>query len=723
MASALLLVVLLPLAGAAINGVRAFAKPNDPKNRRVTNVVALGATLLSALIATFGVVLPYVGHGTETPYEHSYYTWIPSGMGEVTGGFLSTFDVDFAFRVDPLSCTMLMVVTWVGFLIHVYATGYMSHEHGYTRFFTYLNLFMFMMLLLILGANYLVLFVGWEGVGLCSYLLIGFYYDKNFAADAGKKAFVVNRIGDFGFILGIFLIFNTFGSADFTKVFALAASGGPDQYGSVATAICLLLFVGACGKSAQIPLYVWLPDAMAGPTPVSALIHAATMVTAGVYMVVRSNVLFRMSPEAMAVVAIVGALTAIFAATIGLAQNDIKKVLAYSTVSQLGYMFLAAGVGAFTGAIFHVMTHAFFKACLFLGAGSVIHGCGGEQDMRKMGGLRKYMPHTHRTMFIATLAIAGVPFLAGFFSKDEILANAFHGSVVLWIVGVITAGLTAFYMFRLYFMTFHGQYRGASVVGHPESEPEHAGHKLIPDRRHLDEGDEHSDKAHGHHAHSHDPHESPWSMTGVLWILAVLAIIGGYVGWPAIWGGSFPTPFQSWLSPVLLPIAGHEYHFPHMSHAVEWVLMLVSVGIAFTGIFLAWRFYRKDEAWTTPRRLSERFAFMHRALENKYYVDEFYNAAVVGATLALCRILWWIDANIVDGIVNLTRHATVILFGHGFSHFDRFVVDGAVNGLAWTADRGSGALRRAQTGMVQNYALVMGGGIILLAVVYLFLKP
>jgi len=723
MSWALLAVVLLPLAGAAINGIRAFASPKDRKNRNVTNAVAIGATALSALIATFGVVMPYIGHGTDTPLEHSYYTWIPAGMGQVTGGFLSSFDVDFSFRVDPLSCVMLMVVTWVGFLIHVYATGYMSHEEGYTRFFTYLNLFMFMMLLLILGGNYMVLFVGWEGVGLCSYLLIGFYYDKNFAADAGKKAFIVNRIGDFGFLLGIFLIFNTFGSADFSKVFALAAAGGVEQYGGIATAICLLLFVGACGKSAQIPLYVWLPDAMAGPTPVSALIHAATMVTAGVYMVVRSNVLFRMSPTAMAVVAIVGALTAIFAATIGLAQNDIKKVLAYSTVSQLGYMFMAAGVGAFTAAIFHVMTHAFFKACLFLGAGSVIHGCGGEQDMRKMGGLRKYMPHTHRTMLIATIAISGVPFFAGFFSKDEILANAFHYSPLIWIVGAATAGLTAFYMFRLYFMTFHGTYRAAHVEGHPESEPEHAGHNIIPGQRHLDEGDEHTDKAHGHHVHAHDPHESPWSMTGVLWILGVLSIVGGYVGWPAIWGGSFPTPFQHWLEPVLLPIGGHEFHFAHMSHTAEWILMLLSVGIAGLGILFAYRFYKRDETWAVPTRLATRFAFVHRLLENKYYVDEVYNRFVVGGTLVLCRILWWIDANIVDGLVNLVRHATVFVGGHGMSIFDKFVVDGAVNGLAWTAWRGSGALRRVQSGVVQNYALIMGGGIILLGVVYLFLKP
>src|SRR5688500_6186858 len=350
MSTAILLVILLPALGAAINGFRAFKNPHTPKNKKITNIVALGATLASALVATFGVVMPYLNHGTEAPFEHSYYTWIPSGIGHVTGGFNADFAVDFATRIDPLSATMLMIVTWVGFLIHVYATGYMAHETGYTRFFTYLNLFMFMMLLLVMGNNYGVMFIGWEGVGLCSYLLIGFYYEKNFAADAGKKAFLVNRIGDVGFILAIFLIFNWFGTADYTEVFAYAAAE-PDRLAGVATAICLLLFLGAAGKSAQIPLYVWLPDAMAGPTPVSALIHAATMVTAGVYMVVRSNVLYRLSPTAMLVVAIVGAATAIFAATIGLAQNDMKKVLAYSTVSQLGYMFLAAGVGALPEAV------------------------------------------------------------------------------------------------------------------------------------------------------------------------------------------------------------------------------------------------------------------------------------------------------------------------------------------------------------------------------------
>jgi NADH-quinone oxidoreductase subunit L len=716
MDSVLLLIPLLPFAGAILNGVRAFAKPLQPKNRAITNFFALASTGLSAVLAAW-VAISY-----SQPWEHAYFTWIPAGIGHVTGGFLSNFVIDFALRVDPLSITMLLIVTWVGFLIHIYATGYMAHETGYTRFFTYLNLFMFMMLLLVLGANYVVMFVGWEGVGLCSYLLIGFYYEKNFAADAGKKAFIVNRIGDFGFILGIVLIFNTFGSASYAKVFPLAAAH-PLQYAGIATSICLLLFVGACGKSAQIPLYVWLPDAMAGPTPVSALIHAATMVTAGVYMVVRSNVLFRLSPMAMLVVALVGAATAIFAATIGLAQNDIKKVLAYSTVSQLGYMFLGAGVGAFTAAIFHLMTHAFFKACLFLGAGSVIHGCGGEQDMRKMGGLRKYMPWTRWTMLAACLAIAGIPVFAGFYSKDEILSGAwaFHPSI--WFVGAFGAGLTAFYMFRLYFLTFSGKYRGADVEGIESSEPEHGGHDLIPSMLHLDQGDADMDKAHGHHRDVHVPHESPFVMTGVLAVLAILSFAGGWIGWPAALGGSLPTPFQRWLEPVLLPLGGHEFHFHEASFGLEIALMATSVAIAAIGIFIAFRFYKRDETFSIPNRLAARFAPIYGLLTNKYYVDEFYNATFVRGTIVFARALSWFDVHIVDGLVNLVRNVTVFILGYGSSLFDRFVVDGAVNGLAELAGLSSRRLRSLQTGFVQNYALVMGGGIVLIAAVYLFLKP
>jgi len=717
----LLLIPLLPAIGALINGVRAAAAPHTHKNRTITNAIALGSTGLSALLAAW-TVITYVSGGMSSAFQHAYYTWIPAGLGHVGANGIANFAVDFAFRIDTLSCTMLLIVTWIGFLIHVYATGYMAHEEGYTRFFTYLNLFMFMMLLLVLGANYMVMFVGWEGVGLCSYLLIGFYYDKNFAADAGKKAFVANRIGDFGFILGIFLIFNTFGTADYGKVFALA-SANPAAYAGIATTICLLLFIGACGKSAQIPLYVWLPDAMAGPTPVSALIHAATMVTAGVYMVVRSNVLFRLSPDAMLVVAVVGAVTAIFAATIGIAQNDIKKVLAYSTVSQLGFMFLAAGVGAFTAAIFHVMTHAFFKACLFLGAGSVIHGCGGEQDMRKMGGLRKYMPKTRMTMLIACIAIAGFPPLAGFFSKDEILATTYEHHGFLYFLGMVAATCTAFYMFRLYFMTFSGDYRAAHVEGHPESEPEHAGHDVIPSHVHLDDGDAHSDKAHGHHVDSHDPHESPWRMTGVLWILAILAVIGGFVGIPEMFGGAHPTIFQRWLSPVLLPLGGEHFEFAEASRLQELLLILSSIAVATLGWFIAYVLYKKDSSFARATRLRLRFAFLHRLLENKYYVDEFYNFVFVGGTLAFSRALSWFDAHIIDGIVNGVRHLTVILFGHGSNLVDKYVVDGAVNGVGYSARGGSRLFRKMQSGFVQNYALVMAGGIVLVAAVYLFTKP
>jgi NADH-quinone oxidoreductase subunit L len=715
----LLLIPLLPALGALINGTRAFAKPLTPKNRAITNLVALGSTGLSALLAAW-TVIRYVSGGTEQAFQHAYYTWIPTGWG-YAGKTLTDFAIDFALRIDPLSCTMLLVVTWVGFLIHVYATGYMAHDSGYTRFFTYLNLFMFMMLLLVLGANYIVMFVGWEGVGLCSYLLIGFYYDKNFAADAGKKAFIVNRIGDFGFILGIFLIFNTFGSADYGKVFAMA-SANPGAYAGAATAICLLLFVGAAGKSAQIPLYVWLPDAMAGPTPVSALIHAATMVTAGVYMVVRSNVLFRLSPTAMTVVAVTGAVTAIFAASIGLVQNDIKKVLAYSTVSQLGYMFLGAGVGAFTAAIFHVLTHAFFKACLFLGAGSVIHGCGGEQDMRKMGGLRQYMPKTHFTMLLATLAIAGVPLFAGFYSKDEILAGAYAFHPGIWFIGAFGAGLTAFYMFRLYFMTFWGRYR-AEKVGIESSEPEHAGHSLMPDDVHLDQGDQHLDKGHGHHADAHTPHESPWTMTLVLIVLGVLSIVGGWIGWPAALGGGFPTPFQRWLEPVMLPLGEHKFHFHEASHAQELTLMALSVSIAFVGIILAGLWYWRDVAWSVPKKLAAKFRFIYRVLDQKYYVDEAYNATAVAGTIGLSKVLAWIDTHIIDGLVNLVRHITVFPLGHGSNLFDKYVVDGLVNGVASACRGGSRVFRRMQSGFVQNYALTMGAGIVLITVVYLFTKP
>ncbi|HEV3483797.1 MAG TPA: NADH-quinone oxidoreductase subunit L, partial [Vicinamibacterales bacterium] len=515
----LLLIPLLPFLGFVVN---AFF------GRRLPKSISGGVACL-AMIGAFVVSALSVWNMMQSgqPIEQTVFQWLDSGAHSPPSGQM-VLSVPFRLRLDSLSAVMILVVTGIGSLIHIYSTGYMHEESDseYARYFSYLNLFAAFMLVLVLGSNFPVMFIGWEGVGLCSYLLIGYWFTKKSASDAGKKAFIVNRIGDFAFLVGMFALIAAFGTLNYTELFerAPAALDEPYLLGlTLAGFVALCFFIGATGKSAQIPLYVWLPDAMAGPTPVSALIHAATMVTAGVYMVARSNLIYQHAPGISLLVAVIGALTAIFAATIGLAQTDIKKVLAYSTVSQLGYMFLAAGVGAYTAAIFHVMTHAFFKACLFLGSGSVIHGCGGEQDMRKMGGLRKYMPSTHRTMAIATYAIAGLPIAAGFVSKDEILANAWGYAPILWIIGAVAAGFTAFYMSRLYFMTFWGEYRGAQVEGIETSEPEHGGHHLIPDQRHLDQGDEHSDKAHGHHVHAHAPHESPLSMTGVLWVLAILS--------------------------------------------------------------------------------------------------------------------------------------------------------------------------------------------------------
>ncbi len=457
------------------------------------------------------------------------------------------FSAPFGFYLDQLSMVMVLVVTGVGFLIHIYSVGYMAHEGGYYRFFAYLNLFMFFMLTLVLANNYLLMFVGWEGVGLASYLLIGFFFLKDSAADAGKKAFIVNRIGDFAFLIGMFLIIKHWGSLNYDVVFNGVSSLSPETGWGLLTAIALCLMFGATGKSAQVPLYVWLPDAMEGPTPVSALIHAATMVTAGIYMIARSNAIFSRAPHALEVVAVIGCLTAIFAATMGMAQTDIKRVLAYSTVSQLGYMFLACGVAAYSAAIFHLMTHAFFKALLFLGAGSVIHAIGGEQDMRRMGGLRKLIPKTFWVITIATIAIAGIPPFAGFFSKDEILGQVFsspHGGKILWAVGLLTAGLTSFYMFRLWFMTFFGELKLGSVdVGeeaHSASAPAQAAHGA-------------ASHAHGHaddHSHGHGGvHESPWIMIAPLMVLALLSIVGGWVGVPAFMGGH--NEIGNFLAPVM----------------------------------------------------------------------------------------------------------------------------------------------------------------------------
>jgi len=590
------LVPALPLAGFLVCGLL-----GKRLGKSFVSAVGVGSVGL-ATVAAYSRLLPFV-FGTRAPVVETLTGWIAAG----------SFSVDIAFRLDALSALMTSFVTFVGFLIHVYSIGYMRHdetEAGYARYFAYLNLFMFSMLTLVLAQNFLLLFVGWEGVGLCSYLLIGHYYDREYAADAGRKAFVVNRIGDFGFLLGLFGLFGLFNSLDFDRVFSAAAAGFDTPF---LTVVALCLFVGAVGKSAQVPLYVWLPDAMAGPTPVSALIHAATMVTAGVYMVARCNVLFRLAPDAMAVVAVIGAITAIFAAVIALAQNDIKKVLAYSTVSQLGYMFLACGVGAYIAGMFHVMTHAFFKACLFLGSGSVIHAMGGEQDMRRMGGLKSRLPITYWTFLIATLALAGIPPLAGFFSKDAILAGVFeHQRYVLWGLGVITAGLTAFYMFRLVSLTFEGGFRGTRDQEH-----------------HL--------------------HESPPSMTIPLVVLAALSVVGGWVGLPRVFGESADR-FAAFLAPVFPPLEGSAEH--GLSAGTEWLLITISIAAAVTGLLLAWNWYAKQKG-RVPALIAARFPGLHELVEDKFDVDEAYDLLFVRPFNWLARMLWKVvDVLIIDGVLN-----------------------------------------------------------------------
>ena len=703
------LIPLLPGLGAVLNGVvgvRYFTK-------RVTAAVAcstMALAMLLSIIAFFQLL------GTETRlYEVTVATWIPPIPLEMAAG-MGTFQVPWAFRLDPLSAIMILVVTGIGFLIHVYSIGYMDHEPrgGYARFFCYLNLFCFFMLMLVLGSNLLVMFVGWEGVGLCSYLLIGYWYERKSASDAGKKAFIVNRLGDWGFILGIFLVFFTFGTLDFRAVADAAATMPVEtaEFG-VLSLICLLLFIGAVGKSAQIPLYVWLPDAMEGPTPVSALIHAATMVTAGVYMVGRNAVLFSQAPTVMLIIAITGVLTALMAATIGLVQTDIKRVLAYSTVSQLGYMFLAMGVGAFSAGTFHLMTHAFFKALLFLGSGSVIHAMANEQDMRRMGGMKLYMPVTFLTMLIGALAIAGIPPLSGFFSKDEILFQTFQRSRVLWALAVVTAGMTAFYMFRLILMTFFGPYRG------PAWEHAPAG---------MDRGataQNHGTTNPGHDAHPvwHGPHESPKVMTGPLMVLAMGAMIAGFVGVPGALFGN--NAVEHFLEPSFTAgVAGAaeqvaEEAAPHMSRAGELGLMVLSIGVAVIGIALAYHFYvRRPEK---SIQLAERFAGPHRILTNKYYVDELYDATAVRGTVSLAGGSWKFDAAVVDGAVNasgwFTRASAWV------SHvIDKYVVDGIVNLIGWTVGESSYVFRRVQTGLIQNYALATLLGVFAFVTLYLLVR-
>jgi NADH-quinone oxidoreductase subunit L len=618
------LIPVLPLAGAAINGFL-----GKRSSRTAVSTIALffsGAAFAMALWVAMrfsSLTLPY----------HEYFAhWIRSG----------SFSADFAFYLDQLSLVMLLVVTGVGFLIHVYSVGYMWDDPSYYRFFSYLNLFMFFMLTLVLAGNYLMMFIGWEGVGLASYLLIGFWFTKDSAASAGKKAFIVNRIGDFGFLIALFLLIKHFGSLNFDQVFQSVAPLGAETAGAgLLTAIGILLMVGACGKSAQIPLYIWLPDAMEGPTPVSALIHAATMVTAGVYMVSRSHVIFERAPMALTVVAIIGTLTAFFAATIGIAQTDIKKVLAYSTVSQLGYMFMACGVGAFSAGIFHLMTHAFFKGLLFLAAGSVIHAVGGEQDMRKMGGLKSYIPWTFLTMGIATLAISGIPPLAGFWSKDEILWKAYQVSWVYWLIGLITAFITSFYMFRLLYMTFFGDYRGVQV-------------------------DAHGHGSHGHGEHGHgEPHESPMVMLAPLMILALLSLVGGLVG--------IGNHFEHFLAPVF----GTGETVEAASRATELLLMGVSVIVAVLGWWLAyWLYCARPEL---PQKIADSLGGFYEAVVHKYYIDEFYAAVFVRPLIdGSTRILW--------------------------QDVDRKVIDAAVNDAGDGARHLSNEVRHMQSGNIRSYA-------------------
>ena len=645
------LIPLYPLIGSIINGFFGLKI-----GKKAVGCIACGSMTLSFLTS----VLVYVGYlmlpEGQHVYEQVVWTWFRA----------SDFNVDFGFQVDPLTLVMMFVVTGVGLIIHVYAVGYMQEEFSYYRFFAYFNLFVSAMLLLVMGNNFLLMFIGWEGVGLCSYFLIGYYFEKKSACDAGTKAFIVNRIGDFAFLLAIMYIFNIFGSIDFTTVFHAA----PEKLiyaGEAVTIITMLLFVGATGKSAQIPLYTWLPDAMEGPTPVSALIHAATMVTAGVYMVVRCSVLFNLSPLTMTVVAFIGGGTAIMAATIGMTQFDIKRVLAYSTVSQIGYMFMACGVGAYTAAIFHLVTHAFFKACLFLGSGSVIHGIHGEQDMRKMGGLKKHMPVTYWTFFISALTIAGIPPLAGFFSKDEVLYHSLmDGNIIFWGMGISAALLTAFYMFRLVFMTFHGESRVDPSV---------------------------------------HPHESPKVMTMPLVVLAGLATVGGllgipYHGWHIL---------HNWLEPVLhFDLANALQHSEHMLHEagrhapswahllepkehsgwIEFLLMVFSTVIAVTGVAGAYIFYIKRP--DLPDKFTEgQWGF--DMVQNKYYVDELYDDVFVKPTVEGSNLLW--------------------------KECDAKAIDGVVNGTAKTIGWFSRQAQTLQSGFVRNYALFIVVGFISLLLV------
>jgi len=669
----LALIPLLPFAGFLVNATMGKRLPKTVSGG-LASVAMLGSFAISVLM-----VMELAGLAPDArAITQPLYTWFTAG----------DFELKAALRLDPLSAVMILVITGIGSLIHIYSTAYMHEEtdEAFGRFFSYLNLFCFFMLMLVLGSNVLVMFVGWEGVGLCSYLLIGFYYEKKSASDAAKKAFVVNRIGDFAFLLATLLLVVTFNSLDFTTI-ALAAKEMPVEvtFGTISL-ITLLMFIGATGKSAQIPLYVWLPDAMEGPTPVSALIHAATMVTAGVYMIGRNAVLFEHAPITLQIVAVVGAATALMAGTIGLVQNDIKRVLAYSTVSQLGYMFLAMGMGAFGAGIFHLMTHAFFKACLFLGSGAVIHALHGEQDIRKMGGLKKHIPITYWTFVIAAVAIAGVPGLAGFFSKDEILFETFlHGHQILWGVGVLTSLLTATYMFRLVHLTFHGEERFGAAAAHG-----------------------HDAHGHAHQPHPSHLHDAPAPMAFALIVLAIGSVLAGYVGVPHALGGH--NNLGAWLEPAFQatncgqPVttgelagialedclpgeqAGAEDHA-----ALELSLMAVSSLVAFAGIGLATFLWlkRKD----IPAQMATQFSGVHQLLLNKYYVDEVYDAIIVQPIKVVSQEGLW-------------------------RGFDVKIVDGAVNGAGYFVSGVSIVLRLLQNGSVKTYAAAIFAGAVTILAYY-----
>jgi NADH-quinone oxidoreductase subunit L len=648
----LLLIPLLPFLGFLVNA---------SLGKRVSKAAA-GAVACSAMIGSFLVSLAAVWQLAGLPGEsraiaNQVFSWITSG----------DFTAAFTLRLDPLSSVMILVITGIGSLIHIYSTAYMHEETDaeYARYFSYLNLFAAFMLVLVLGANFLVMFVGWEGVGLCSYLLIGFWYQKPSASDAGKKAFIVNRIGDFGFVLGVLLLFVRFGTVDFQEVARAAAGLRPETVFGTVSWITLLLFVGATGKSAQIPLYVWLPDAMEGPTPVSALIHAATMVTAGVYMIGRNAVLFGHAPHTLAIVAGVGAATALMAGTIGLAQNDIKRVLAYSTVSQLGYMFLAMGVGAYAAGVFHLYTHAFFKALLFLGSGAVIHALGGEQDLRRMGGLKRDLPITYWTFLIGALAISGVPLLSGFFSKDEILFRTYaSGHTLLWIVGVLTALLTAIYMFRIVFLAFHGPSPSAtaSPVGpSPSASP-------------------------SHHVGAH-LHDAPPAMALALVVLAIGSVVAGYAGLPSILGGT------DWFARYLEPSFGAAPVEGVVEHGLEATLMLVSIAAAIAGIGIAAYFFLTNRR--AADAVADRFSGVGALLRNKYYVDEIYDATVVQPIRIVSEEALW---KVVDVVL----------------------IDGAVNGVGLTVAGASDRVRRLQTGSVRTYAASVFFGVVMILGYYLW---